>query len=90
VLHQAALASDSCAVWLMVIIRLRDLPGVSSPLLAGPTNCNPEGAETAVAQTVKQAVGWECSKHSYPQPHGSQHREDTTPALTRLLARWTE
>lgn len=37
VLHQAVLASDPCTVFLMIIRSLRDLLGVSSPLLAGLT-----------------------------------------------------
>ena len=35
VLHQALLELDPCVIFLMIISCLRDLPGVSSPLLAG-------------------------------------------------------
>lgn len=35
VLHQALLELDPCVIFLMIIC-LRDLPGVSSPLLASP------------------------------------------------------
>lgn len=36
VLHRALLELDPCVIFLMIIICLRDLPGVSSPLLASP------------------------------------------------------